>query len=244
MNARREFLAYFFCSFCLLTATIVGLAFWGKMARSVGPAGAVGRANVEVISVERPEEAFLAWSKRGYRGRVVVTFSRWLNFLETGETSLIPGTSPFPVQVGNLSRMAEKELAKENFLYVAMKSGIARELVQAVPESEMAAKIEAAAAEGVAPRHGRLKLPAMGSPRTITSPHFFLPPREPVLLYVNASFFREMEPAELLRLLVRSGVATDCVVLASSADDPEVGAGEKKRLVEFKELLEARHDGR
>jgi hypothetical protein len=241
MTVRSEFLTYAVCSALLLAATLVGLAAWGKSSRSAGPAVTIGRGRVEVISVPRPEDAFLTWSRRGYRGRVVVTFSRRLNFLETGETRLIPATSAFPVQVGNLSRLAEKELAKENFLSIAMKSGIARELVQVVPESEMAGKIAAAAAEGVTPRHGMLKLPVQGSPRTITTPVSFVTPKEPVLLYVNASFFRETELADLLRLLEGRGLATDCVVLATSDDDPEVTPVERERLKVFRGLLEAGH---
>lgn len=244
MTHRNGFLWYAFLCLCLLAATVVFLAVWGRSARAIGPASTVGQGKTELVSVARPEEAFQVWQRLGYRGRVVVTFSRWLNFLETGETRLIPATSPFPLQVGNLSRMAERELAKENFLYIAMKSGIARELIQVVPESEMAVKNAAAAAEGVAPRNGMLKLPVLGSPRTITSPRFFLPPREPALLYVNASFFRDVEPVELFRLLVRSRVATDCVVLALSTDDREVSSRERERLMAFKGLLEAAHDRR
>ena len=244
MTDRSEFLIHVFCAVLFFAATLVGLAVWGKSSRSAGPGVTVGRGRVEVVSVARPEEAFLAWSRRGYRGRVVVTFSRRLNFLETAETRLIPDTSPFPVQVANLSRLAEKELAKENFLFIAMKSGIARELVQVVPESEMAGKIAAAAAEGVTPSRGMLKLPVLGSPRTVTTSAAFVAPREPVLLYVNASFFRETEPADLLRFLEERGVATDCVVLAASADDPEVTPAERERLGVFRGLMEARRGGR
>lgn len=240
----RSYLVHSLFALCLLTATLLLLAFQGKTHRRFGPVGSVGKGRFEVVAVDRPEEAFLAWNRRGYRGRVVVSFSRRLNFVETAETRQIPPTSPFPVHVDNLSRMAEKELATENFLYIAMKSGIARELVQVVPQSEMAAKIAAAADEGVAPRHGMLTLPVMGSPRTITPPGSFAHSGEPVLLYVNASYFRDVEPAELLRLLAGRGVVTDCAILAASSGDDEVSPVERERLQEFRRLLEAGHDGK
>ena len=244
MTSRSGYLVHSLFALCLLTATILLLAYQGNRHRTFGPVGSVGRGRFEVIAVERPEEAFLVWSRRGYRGRVVVSFSRRLNFVETTEIRLIPPTSSFPVRVGNLSRMAEKELATGNFLYIAMKSDIVRELVQVVPQSEMAAKIAAAADEGVAPRHGMLTLPVMGSPRTITPPGSFVSPGEPVLLYVNASYFRDVEPAELFRFLVEQGVVTDCVVLAASSGDGEVSPVERERLQVFRRLLETGHDGK
>lgn len=243
--SRKGYLVSALASLCLLMATVLFLVAWGRTHRVFGStAFAVGRGKVEVVAVERPEEAFRAWTRRGLRGRVVVTFSRRLNFLETGETRLIPPTSPFPVPVANLARLAEKELSTDTFLFVAMKSGVARELIQVVPDSDMAAKRDAAAAEGLVFRQGRLHLPVMGSPRSITSPAFFIPPREPVLLYVNASFFRDVAPDELLRLLVRTGTTTDCVVLASSPDDGEVSQGERERLLAFKRLLEGGYGGK
>ncbi|HEY6838576.1 MAG TPA: hypothetical protein VI389_07535 [Geobacteraceae bacterium] len=244
MKARSHYLLYSLFALCLLAATLVLLAFYGKAQRRFGLSGAVGTARLDIVSVDRPEDAFLAWNRRGYRGRVVVSFSRRLNFVETTETRLIPPTSSFPVRVDNLSRMAQRELATENFLYIAMRSGIARELIQVVPQAEMAAKIAAAVEEGVMPRHGTLSLPVMGAPRTITPPDSFANPGEAVLLYVNASYFRDAESGELVRLLAERGVVTDCVVLAASSGDGEVGDRERQRLQEFRRLLEAGHAGR
>lgn len=216
---------------------LFSLDLYGRHSRVSGKGGAVGEQGVRIVHVDSPEECFSVWEKEGFKGRVVVSLSRRLNFEVLDEDQFLRRTS-FPLNLVNLSAEAKKRLNSRNFLYISLKTGIAREIVHVVPESVFPEKADAAqGVEGVSVLGKVISAPHLGTPRLITSVHFSRSIEEPVLLYVNASIFGEQAPEAILRNLQQVGLKTDLVVLCRSSNDSEVTPMERGRIERFGELL-------
>lgn len=212
---------------------------YGRRSRVTGQSCFLNGPKLIKVPVDYPEEAYKLWKKKGFKGRIVVSLSRRLNFVLPEET-LIPARMSFPIKVFNLSNVVEGNLKAENFLFVSMETGVVREIIHIMPETVFSEKLEYAGKEkGVSITNERIAIPFFGSPRVIATMPFLKPPDEPVLLYVNASFFRDYEPEELLRNLLRIGLKTDFAVLCKSFDDKDVTDRERERLKTFENLLEA-----
>ena len=90
MASRRRLVFSSLGSICLLAGAVLLVSAWGERSRVAGPSALVGREPVELHFVERPEDCYLVWKRRGFRGRIVVGFSRWLNFVEFNDSALVP----------------------------------------------------------------------------------------------------------------------------------------------------------
>jgi hypothetical protein len=224
--------------FLLFLVVLFSLDALGRKSRVMGAGGLPSDRGVRKAVVDFPDEAYSLWKAEGFRGRVVLSFGKRLNFVLPEEGSLMP-PMPFPMKPFNLSDYIEGTLKPENFLFVSMEKGIAREIIHIVPDKVFyekalyARRQESAAVEGQ-----KIEFPHLGSPRTITTVGSFRPPVEPVLLYVNASYFEDSEPEELLGLLLKAGLKTDYVVLSRSLDDGDVEDEEREKLMRFMMLLE------
>ncbi|MGB8930019.1 MAG: hypothetical protein WCC48_02085 [Anaeromyxobacteraceae bacterium] len=209
----------------------------GKSSRIAGPAYPV-RAGGPVVTIDSAEEAFRLWKSRGLHGRIVVSLSARLYFVEPEIelSSLIDeaGRVVDPVEV------AERSLGPKNFLWMALERGVARELRHVLPEpvfSEKAASLlgDPLVEEG----HDEIRAPYLGSPRLLTTLEGLGAPSEPVLLFVSASFFSDRSALDVARRLTSLGLRTDLVVLCRSLDDPEVTPLERARLEQLAVLLGA-----
>ena len=171
---------------------LISLDGYGRNSRLTGQSHSINDPQLIKMSVDSPEQAYSLWKLNRFKGRVVVSLSRRLNFVTPDKSSLIPGMS-FPLKVFNLSRSIETDLRPENFLLVAVETNIAREVIHIVPEMVFYEKLKyAGTEEGVTITEGRIKVTFFGSPRVITTMSSFEPPDEPVLLYINASIFRKL----------------------------------------------------
>ncbi len=234
---------YFFSLGILVffSVTVVSLDRFGTNSRKAGHGCSLNDSQLVKLSVNYSDEAYKVWQQKGFKGRVVVALSRRLNFVNNGMENLIPPMS-FPLKVFNLSKAIEGRLKSDNFLFVAMETGIAREIISVVPEKIYPEKREAAKGiEGVSVKEGRIKVPNLGSPREITVMPFFKATKEPALLYISASFFSDYEPGELLGLLKKAGIKTDLVILCRSLDDNDVTDKDREKLRVFEMLLGTTH---
>lgn len=218
------------------SCVLLFLAGYGKAGRVTGVPVSLDDRRIAKELVNRPEEAYGIWEKSGHKGRMVVSLSRRLNFIETHEETFIPH-SPFPVKVFNLATSVEATLDDKNFLFVSLLKGIAREIIHIVPEQAFQEKLRFAEKNGIAATNGKINVPFRGSPRWIAPLSELKPIREPVLLYVNASFFEEVEPAALFNHLRDIGLKTDLVVLCRSFDDDEVTPLEREKLDAFARMI-------
>jgi len=242
MGKNTIYLFYTGGTLLFLIATLFFLGGLGERARVVGYAGAPDDPRIaDKFIIDRPEDAYRIWKKRGYRGRVAVSFAQRLYFVEQGESAFIPRTMIFPVRPFNLSKPYEESLYTKNFLFVAMMTGVAREVIQVLPEQAFADRLkEVHAGEGITVSETRISSPLLGSPRYVTTIPFLPAMDEPVLLFISASFFRSYTPEALLRELHKAGLKTDCVVLSGNPlFDADVTEEERERLHVFARLIGA-----
>lgn len=229
---RNSYVLWSFVATGLLLAVLVLLTVAGRSGRGSGPLPAK-----RVVIINNPEDTYRRWQGDGQRGRVVIAASRWLNFVDINSSLIIPIRNPQPLRVTNLAKGAEAQLSAKNFLNIAVLNGVAREIIHVVPEAEYPDRLAAVrAVEGAIARADDILVPHFGTPRRISTFKGFKVPAEPVLLYLNASFFKYHQPEELLEKLKKTGLQIDETVLCLSSDDSEVTAEERARLRRFAEL--------
>jgi hypothetical protein len=220
--------AFILTVFVLLTA--------GTRSRTIGHGGDPGDVRVPKTVVDTPAQAYEHWKQGQLRGRIVISFSRTLDFVDVDDLSLIPPGSGD--RVFNLAQSAESRLDDRNLLFMAMRTGIAREVIHVVPGSLYADKIEAAKADRDASIvSGKIRAPFFGSPRSIMPASLLKAPAEPVLLYINASFFLDEDPEALFLLLRDKRIVTDAVVLCRAGAVNAGTALERKRFNSFVAML-------
>lgn len=230
---------YIFLSAGLIAAfilTVCMLVITGTRSRTPGPGGLPGDAVVPKTVVDQPAQVYQHWKRREQHGRVVLSFSRTLDFIDVDDHSLIPRDSGD--EVFNLAQAAESRLDDRNILFMAMRTGIAREVIHVVPVSVYAEKIEAVKTGREASIvSGKISAPFFGSPRWIMPASLLEAPAEPVLLYVNASYFLDEEPGALYRQLRDKRILTDAIVLCRSGADKTGTALERERFNSFVAML-------
>lgn len=215
-------------------ATVVSLDRLGTSRRVSGPALALGRG-VNVVEVERADEAYSAWKERRLHGRVVVSISSRLYFV--APVWRLPPRDPTGRPL-DPSLALEHALTPQNFLLTSLERGVAREIRHVVPDRVFAAKVSGSLGEeGVHLSGENLAAPHRGSPRSLTTLEGFRAPGEPALLFVSASWFGERDAGALWRQLASSGLSTDLVVLCASRDDPEITEAQREQLARFAGLL-------
>lgn len=223
----------------LALAAGIGLDRYGRSARFFGAAGAPTDPRVEKIVTATPQEAYLHWKKRGFRGRRIVCVSDSWKRVDTTRYYQPPLGRQYPLQLYNLAEKQEAEfLSADNILYFADLGGIARQIVALLGTagfSQLAG--EAHQAKNVLFRDGEISMTHHGFPRTFTTVENFRADREPVLLLVNADYFRTGDPEILARRLAQSGLVTDSIVLCAQVTDPSVPATARAGLERFAVLL-------
>lgn len=227
------------CSLLILlffASVIVGVSRYGMSSRKTGVSGSLDTQGAVTRIIDRPEEAYGVWKESGFKGRVAVCFSRRLNFIDQDERTLISSNS-FPLNIHNLAPVIETSLNETNFLYVSMIKGITREIYHVVPENSFSERREFAIKQGVTVTNGSIHIPYRGAPRWIVPLSQMKPIKEPVLLYVNASYFEEVTPEMLFDYLKRINLKTDLVILCRSTDDIEVAPLGRQKLEAFAKMM-------
>ena len=122
-------------------------------------------------------------------------------------------------------------------VYYANLNRIVRRALVILPEHELSSVSERArTSKEYRTDAGGLYYPYQGFSRWFTTGAGLQAQAEPVLLYVSASYFRYGDPEQLYHELVRSGLATDCMILCRASGDGTVTDGERKKLALFGEL--------
>lgn len=234
---KRKYVFGISCALILLFLVLLyAIDRYGRNARKSGTGFSLADASLPKIAVGYPEDAYIAWKMRGYRGRVVVALSKRLNFIEPEK--IMTQRDRFPLDPRSQGNELERRLNSENFLFVAMKRGIVRKIIHIVPDSDFRWRRDAASdIGGVAAAENAISTPYRGSPRLITTLGHLPATDEPVLLYINASFFHDHTPDEVLAGLRNARVRTDYVVFCDSLEDPEVTEEERLRLRDFSAAL-------
>lgn len=236
MNRHQPYLFFSLGIMLAFLATLLFLDNMGRNSRVMGEGHPFNDAQVDKWTVGNPHEAYYLWKEHGFKGRIILTIGRRLSFAAAQrEISLPdPGTS--------LEQIFEQGIKPENFLQVSLKTGIAREIIQAIPEAMLDEELRKASSEkGMTATNRVINAPYFGAPRTITTLSLLKPIREPMLVVINASIFRDYQPGELIRLLQTSGIATDALIFCRSLDDPEVTERERNLLKDFEQMTGAKN---
>ena len=235
----RQLYIYSAAVMVLFLIVLVFLDLQGRHARIMGAGHPLHEPRLPKMTVDDSVRTYDLWKQNAFKGRIIISLSSRLNFVSPGDGATIPAMF-FPLRVFRLSRAMESTLGAKNFLLVSLETGIAREIIHIVPPAVFSKKSRYAATEqGVTVDKEKIVVPYFGSPRVITTMPFLKAPTEPVLLYVNASIFKQYEPGQLLRLLNSRGLKTDFLVLSRATDDPAVTDRERDRLRTFEKLLGA-----
>ncbi|KAF0220986.1 MAG: hypothetical protein FD174_699 [Geobacteraceae bacterium] len=218
---------------------VVLLDRYGRNARTYGAVGAIDSPQVVRMVVESPLDAYAFWKQQGFKGRTILLIADAWERLGIVNQADIPSARPYPLRLYHIPTTFEREkLSPANFLYVAALNGITRRVVAILSQpgyDDMAAMAQRATEARIGA--GELYLPHQGFPRWFTTLARFRGEKEPVLLYVNASYFRTVEPEDLYRQLKASGVATDAVILCRGGEDNRLTNLERAKLERFARLI-------
>ncbi len=215
--------------------SVGSLNAWGTSRRVFNVPGLLGDAGVERLSVETPGAAFSAWKERGFAGRTVLYVAGAWERL--GNTYEAPVSRPYPLRLFRLTEIRQEDITSANVVYYANLNGIVRRALVILPEHELSNVSERArTSKEYHTDAGGLYYPYQGFTRWFTTGAGLKAETEPVLLYVSASYFRYGDPEQLYHELVRSGLATDCMILCRASGDDSVTAAEREKLAHFGEL--------
>jgi len=184
-------------------------------------------------------DAYRALKEAGYRGRTIVFVAdRWESF-DPGELTPVQMFRAYPLQLYNTAKVVEEDhLNGVTFLYTATLNGICRRIVAIMPEGEVGRmKAMARQSKDFKVSDTGVFASRQGFPRWFVTGAGFRGVREPVLLYVGASYFKTAEPENLFQQLASAGLQTDCIILCRESGKDTVTPKEIARLHRFARLM-------
>ena len=229
-------LALVFCA----AGSLILLDSYGRNARIYGATGGIDTTGVEKRLVESPLEAYRFWRSRGFRGRTILFVADKWERLDRDDVLVDPPPSrTYPLKLFKIADHMERDrLNERNFLFVAAVNGITRRIVAILSPRgfyEMKEMVQTARNSRIA--SGEIYMTHQGFSRWYTTADAFKGEQEPVLLYVDASYFRDTEPEEFFRHLTAAKLRTDSVILCRGRKSDRITDRESDRLVRFARLL-------
>lgn len=202
--------------------------------------------NGESPQLLKEREVYWYWKGLGIKGRVIIYFSRHLNFLALHESEFLNLRTGFPVRTIDMMNAYESVLSDENFLWVAVEAGIARKVYHIIPERTLSERMEVA-------RELRVFNVKQGEPwqvqGNIIKGHYRHTPRyvltlkdlkeinEKVVLAFHPSYFEFDEtPEEVYNILKKQKIQADSISFCISEGYTNSEAIE--RLLRLKWMIE------
>lgn len=223
-------------------AALVALNSTGNTSRQYEKSYHMGDPRLPVMVEDNSREVYAFIKEKGMHGRILIHLSKYLHFVPPDVSSVYEGIERFPIITKSLSREYEKMVDQRNFLWIAMRTNIARRIYHVLPPYMFTEKREAVEAytRGVSVKQGTIITHFLGSSRVIAERMPTI--KEPVLLIIDASYFEYAGGSSLFDDLRASGVKTDLLILCLSEDNPDVQEQERKKLRQFAELLRKQGD--
>jgi len=225
-----------------LVTTLFGLEKAGRSARFAGTAHALTDSSLPLKVLAEPGDVFALWKQQGVRGTIIVHVGRELHFapVEKDNESAAPS---FPIVVTAAALKYEPALDAKNFLWLAMRTNMARQVITVLPDDSFREKVSLVRE---AMQKGYLGILAMdnrtivahelGSKRVIADG--YLPAiDEPVVLNVDSSIFDSYEPAALHAMIGKSGLKIALMTCCLSESNAAVTDQARARLKEFAQLV-------
>ena len=190
----------------------------------------IAREHFPSYLVKRTVDSYALWKEKRVHGRIVVHLGKYLHFVEPEQ----PQPTQIPEIVKYHSRLSDLSPTYKDFLWVAMQTNIAREIINVIPQedfkkrfnlkNDLIAQSDLVTHEYGSPRIFSTRLPAIS---------------EPVLLNIDASFFASRTAVQLMNDLMKSGLKADIVTICLAEDNPDVTEFDRQRAREFISLLSA-----
>jgi len=200
----------------------------GISARKELRAFSLARERFPAYVVKRTVDTYALWKEKQVRGRIVVHLGKFLHFTESEP----PGTTLIPEVVNYHSHFSDAQTSYRDFLWVALQTNIAREIITVIPPEDF--KERFGLDKSLSAPHDVVNH-EYGSLRTFTTRLPSTP--EPVLLNIDASYFASTDAAQLMDSLLKSALQADMVTICLAEDNPDVTDPERKKLLEFVRLL-------
>jgi hypothetical protein len=216
-------------------ASLAALATLDAAGRAARDAPGLPAAEPEVLLVRTSAAAVEAWRARGVRGCTVVHAGRFLHFVSDEDAPVVAAVLTGPGRGSALDDALVRRAGPRNHLWVAAATGLAWRVAYVPPPRALDERL---AALGL----GRDAVPARLASETFPRLLLAAPPRtdERVVLDVNASWFDEGTPADLLDALRASGLRPALVTLSLAEDATDVSAAARAALRVFGATLAGR----
>ncbi len=195
-----------------MVTTLFGLEKVGRSSRFDGKAYSLNDPMLPLQLLVAPEDVFAFWKKQVVRGALVVHVGRDLHFTPVDKPDCDTAATAYPVVLSPSVLEYESALNDRNFLWLAMRANMARQIVSVLPHESFRDKVslvQEAVQKGylgiISMDSRTIVAHELGSQRVITDsyiPSF----SEPVVLNIDASIFDDYFPAELYALLEKSGL--------------------------------------
>jgi hypothetical protein len=212
---------------CILLLVVAGgLDARGRAARHQPPGG--------VRAVSRPADVPGVLREAGAHGVALVSLSARYHIRPYDLALAVPAFKGWPVRPVDPAATAAERLAGEEFVLVAIEEGLARTVTHVLPGATFRERFDPPPTETVESFY-------FATPRYIASGEWWAGPAGPVVLYVDASYFRGVGGREAAAMF-RPGTIT-MVVYCELADDPSMGASARAELAAFLDVARGLHVG-
>ena len=226
-----------------MATTLLGLEKAGRAARFTGRTYALTDPSLPITVAAGPEKVFALWKQQGVRGALLVHLGRDLHFSPVDKPDFETGASSYPVVVPAAALEYESALEAKNFLWLAMRTNIARQVVSVLPHDSFLDKISLVKEAVQNGYLGVLTMDAttivaheLGSQRVITDG--YLPSlSEPVVLNIDASMFESYSPTVLYTMLEKAGLRIMFLSCCLSEGNEMVSAKARTSMTEFVQLV-------
>jgi hypothetical protein len=202
-------------------ASLVLVGRFGAGRRSSSQAFALSEPSLPIHLVANAEEVYELWHSEGTRGRKLVHLGKYLHFVAPERPYPTASLEEFPWDiVGPL----EASLSQRDYLWVAMRANIVREITYVLPRETLQEKAEVAESSSTQ----AIVAEERGFRRTLVDriPEI----DEPVLLVVDASLWTSPDVQRLMNGLWTSPLRSDLAIFNLAEDNELVSEPAREGL--------------
>ena len=224
----------------VLILSAVFLVWVDTSARAGRHLSAVGQKSgpVQVVRVPTHLDAYRFLRDRGTRGVLLVQFDRFFSMVEyfpkTEATS-----RPFPIEVYDVRPSYELALDRQNWLFIATRTGMVRAIISVLPDTLFADRMTAFGQDpGYRITGETISGFSYDVPRVITTVQGLSLIEEPVIAMVSAGFFSDGADPEASALsLLKRCPDLRALILVEGLDDEESNDADREALGRFSAFI-------
>lgn len=184
-----------------------------------------------VVIVRTSADLLAELEASGVRGATLVYLSRFLHFVPVARA--VPADAlRIPVETFDLGEAHVSRVDPKNVLWLALESGVAREVVHVLPAEDYFQKRQALSAGGadIWFEHDRVVTHSTGSRRTIADSVPLDRLDGPFMVAVDASYLDGESPGDVDTVLATVDLESVPIILNRAEDNPDVSDFGRRRL--------------